>query len=372
LDAAVASANSNPGPDTIVLQSAEYVPATALTITGPTTITGSPTFQGSGARINGTTAEGATPGDLFIIGDATHSPLVTFKALQIFGGSELGSGVIHLTNGTLSLQNDSISNNPGTAVLTDFGTTTNSVNTDLSDQTGNAVTNNGTITLLNNTVTQNGSGGINNLGDLHLINTVVAQNDPSSIGFSDCSGSTATAPTVASLDSDNTCGVSLHASNPGLRVQNQWGGPTPGHVPLSTSPLVNVAAANANCPGVDQRFFLRPVGANCDIGSMERGTSDSQGTQDTTAPTCVVTRTAYPSGQPAQQDVTVSDSGSGVFDGISDITFTAGQGTAAFTTPQFPGSVVVTATKNNAGQAVNDTSWQFTATDSVGNSKLCK
>ena len=62
------------------------------------------------------------------------------------------------------------------------------------------------------------------------------------------------------------------------------GGPTRTHEPLSTSPAVDkgtgvTSAAFFDCPGNDQRNYLRPVDGNgsgtkeCDAGALERGSS---------------------------------------------------------------------------------------------------
>jgi hypothetical protein len=369
LDAAIASANSNPGPDTIVLQNAIYQPAGTLTITDPVTITGDPKFTGQGARIDGGPAEAATPGDLFVVQADT-----VWKALTVQTSSENGSAAIDVQSGTTTTIGASFVGNNGSGLISQPGATVDAVNTNIGDGTSNAITSNGgNVNLLNDTLTKNGGGGLVNFGgNIAVKNTLILKNDPNSIGTTDCSGDPVISA-IATMDSDSSCAVPLHNSSTTLlAVSGQYGGPTPGHVPNSGSAVLDVAAADANCPGVDQRFFVRPVGTHCDLGSMERGSSNTQGTLDNTAPTCAVTATNYPAGQPATQDVTVSDAG-GVFDGVSNVTVSTGQADIAALLPVFPtASEVVRATKHTAAQPVNDTRWSFTASDVSGNSRVCQ
>jgi hypothetical protein len=269
-------------------------------------------------------------------------------------------------NGTAELDNMSLSGNNGTQLIINAGGKANSVNTNISDGTSNGVNNSGDLTLLNNTVTGNASGGVTNTGTaLALNNTLVVKNDPLSVAATDCAG-TATS-SISSMDSDNTCGVTLHNTNPNLALSGSWGGPTPSRKLNTGSPAIN-AGNNAICPTTDQRFFVRDASTgNCDIGSYE-----VNAVRDTTLPTCVVTRTQYPPAIPsAQQDVTVTDSGSGMGPTPDPITnIVIDNGSVAFTPFSSPSrsGLVATATKATQGTA---THWSFTATDWAGNSKAC-
>ncbi len=83
-------------------------------------------------------------------------------------------------------------------------------------------------------------------------------------------------PTLTSLGrniiGDATCVASpsvvgdLHNTDPQLGVW--FGSPLRGHVPAATSPAVDYALG---CPATDQRGYPRPIGAGCDVGSIERG-----------------------------------------------------------------------------------------------------
>ena len=47
------------------------------------------------------------------------------------------------------------------------------------------------------------------------------------------------------------------------------GGPTLTHAPGAGSPAIDSADAGA-CPATDQRGFVRPLGAGCDVGAVEQ------------------------------------------------------------------------------------------------------
>jgi hypothetical protein len=363
LEAAISAANTNAGPDVIQLCNCNYKPAASMTITGPLTITGDPQNQppGQGPQIDGGLAETNTPGNLIVLNAGVSA---TFKAFLITSASEPGSAAI-LVNGTAELDNMSLSGNNGTQLIVAATGTANSINTNISDGTANGVNNSGNLTLLNNTVTGNSSGGITNTATLALKNTLVVSNDPLSVAATDCAG--AATSNISSMDSDSTCGVALHTTNPNLALSGAWGGPTPSRKLNTGSPAIN-AGNNAICPTTDQRFFVRDASTgNCDIGSYE-----VNAVRDTTLPACVVTRTQYPPAiAAAQQDVTVTDSGSGMGpapDPISNIVID--NGSVAFTPFSVPSrsGLVVTATKATQATA---THWSFTATDWAGNSKAC-
>lgn len=72
--------------------------------------------------------------------------------------------------------------------------------------------------------------------------------------------------------SDNSCtpnpGVNgdLHSTDPLLGVW--FGSPTRAYIPDAASPAVDYGL---DCPATDQRGYPRPLGAACDVGSIERG-----------------------------------------------------------------------------------------------------
>jgi hypothetical protein len=355
LQAAITSANSNPGPDTIKLASKNYQPSVPMTITDTLTITGDPQFQppGQNPQIDGTFVN-PLQSDLFTVNPGVSA---TFKAVSITGSSDIGFGVIR-AKGTVELDNLALSGNNGTELVVDSGGTATANDANISDGTFHGIDNSGTLVLNNSTVANNSSGGITTSGTLRLNNTIIANNNPFVNGSTDCVG-TPTTSTITSWDSDGTCAVA-HTGDPMLDSTNMNGGPSPSAALLPGSPAIN-AGTNSICPTTDQRFFVRSDG-QCDIGAYEAGAA-----RDTTAPTCVVS--ALRAGPPKQQDVTATDSGSGLGpDAITNVAIT--NGTVAFTPFTSPSraGLVLTATKTDQTQV---TRWSFTATDWAGNVKNC-
>jgi len=67
-----------------------------------------------------------------------------------------------------------------------------------------------------------------------------------------------------------TCST-VSSADPLLGLFQLYGGFTPALMPAANSPALNVAA---NCPATDQRGVARPQGAGCDIGALERRTTE--------------------------------------------------------------------------------------------------
>lgn len=368
LQTAVSSANSTAGADTIKLCNCNYLPSARMTITDSLTITGDPQFQGpgQGPQIDGT-AVVPLQSDLFTVNAGVKA---VFKALTITGSGDVGFASIR-SFGTTELDNLAVFGNNATELVVDGGTTTAN-NANISDGTSNGITNNATLILNNSTVSNNSNGGIVNNATMQLNNTIVANNNPLGFGTKDCTG--VATSTIASWDSDSTCGVAMHG-NPGLVATTTNGGPTPSSALAAGSPAIN-AGNNSICPTTDQRFFVR-TDAACDIGAYEAGSA-----RDTTAPTCVVTATRLAGANPTagdQQDVTVRDSGSGIglqtgqgasgsLDAITGLAID--NGSVAFTPFTAPsrGNLVLTATRATSGTRSH---WSFTATDWAGNAKAC-
>jgi hypothetical protein len=155
-----------------------------------------------------------------------------------------------------------------------------------------------------------------------------------------------------------TCPASIPNADPNLGPLGPNGGTN------QTMALENGGAAidaGANCPSVDQRGFLRPAGAACDIGAYEFTAT----LPDTTPPSCTAATPVFIN--PKQMDVTVTDTGRG-FQSISGVNITNG----TFLTPYFtPGTtlpVKVVAIKANQSAS---TSVSFRPFDQAGNNKLC-
>ncbi len=133
---------------------------------------------------------------------------------------------------------------------------------------------NSVITLTNVTVAQNPNGGLGsdqspNTSQVRLFNTLLAGNGTHNCG----SILFGTFTSQNSLSSDNSCLTWVGSQNqngidPLLSPLGFHGGPTLTHMLAADSRAVD---AGANCPALDQRGGLRPVGAACDIGSVEYG-----------------------------------------------------------------------------------------------------
>jgi len=101
-----------------------------------------------------------------------------------------------------------------------------------------------------------------------LTNTIVA-NNPSGVNCSERLGGS------FNLSSDGSCGFGVNRDyqNVMLNPLAYKGGPTPTHLPLPNSPAIDFGS-NADCPPTDQRGVLRPQGAGCDVGAVERQATD--------------------------------------------------------------------------------------------------
>jgi hypothetical protein len=240
----------------------------------------------------------------------------------------------------------------------------------------------GTVDLINDDINNN-TGGIGvstSAGTTEMHNTIDSLNGASScdVPVSPASGNI----------TDGTCGGEFSTANPNLLNPFFNGGPTPTSNERATAPGIGHGDP-AFCGVVDERFWVHTT-TGCDIGSFQSGAS-----HETTPPSCVVTGGS--AGPPATQQVTVTDTGSGLgpqagsfndplttstnpsavvsptidSDPISglgidngSVAFSTGPNTGPSTTP-----VVLTATKATQGVL---THWWFTATDWAGNTKFCR
>jgi hypothetical protein len=354
---AVIDANNNPGPDTILLNNAGvggliYFPDQPMVITDDLVIKkgGKPssTFQ---ARITGQSVN-PPQSDLFTVSAGVSAK---FDTITIQTASDFGFGVFH-NFGTMVLERSTISGNAGTDLLNEADATLTVNNSTISDNVGSPALNDngGTTTFNNSSILRHGTyGGVGSTGTLTLNNTVLAENTPNCFIGTTPGG-------AGSLDDDGTCGVA-HSNVPAqIGPVQANGGPTPTARPAAGSPLIN-GGVNSLCPTTDQKYFVR-ADSGCDIGSFEVGAA-----ADTTAPSCVVT--ALRNGPPKQQDVTATDSGSGLdTNAISGVSITNGAvAFNPFTAPSRAG-LVLTATKTDQAQL---TRWSFTATDLAGNATNC-
>jgi len=373
-EAAIATANSTPAADTIVLPTADgtfYSPTAPITLTGDLTITGDHTTQsfGGGPQVDGTSVM-PPDSDAITIAAGANVKLQGFT----YSGASTNPFAAMRVVGSVTLDNMLFSGHGGAGMITQPGSSVVMNNSSIVLGNDLGILSSGSVVLNNSSLFENSRGGIATQpgGILRLNNSVVAGNNgpPVLPQIHDCFGPATS--TITSFDGDNTCGVALHG-NPNVEFLNINGGPTLSQTPLTGSPLINAGTA-ANCPTTDQRFFVRPVGA-CDLGSFELGA-----TQDVTPPSCVVT--ALRAGPPKQQDVTLTDAGSGIGpDAVRSDGITIANGTVAFTPfltafrspaaspPPANAGLVLTATKTNQAVVTN---WSFTARDWAGNTKLCQ
>ncbi len=293
---AVQGANSTMGANTIVLAGGTYAPKNLIELTnttGPITIEGPapvPDVVGDEADIEGSAIQPAFGSIMKIDANVT----VNLDNLEISGGG--GSTTPAVDDfGAVDTEGLTTQGNNG-AFTIESGATGNLVNSTFIGNLSVGVQDEGSATLINDTVSQNGEGGIDDSSatTLGLVNTVVADNPPNGDCFAPATSS------VNSLDSDGSCGVSLSGKNPLLAANPSLsnGGSTPTDPPEPGSPLIGAAKAS-DCPPTDQRGFTRP--ASCDIGAVQTAkvtpvfntaavqaqTSDSSGTTVTYTPSWV-------------------------------------------------------------------------------------
>ena len=160
-----------------------------------------------------------------------------------------GSGVLNVTNSTFSGNRLVATSSGGSAIYS--GGTLNVTNSTFSGNDGPTIQANGTATM-KNTIVTNSTNGDNCSGTI-----------------SDGGGNL--------VWGDVTCpGIS---ANPLLGTLGNNGGHTQTFALLTGSPAID-AGDNAICVaapvnGVDQRGYTRPVGATCDIGAFEYGSSET-------------------------------------------------------------------------------------------------
>ena len=228
----------------------------------------------------GTTSSLTTPnnaeggGGLFDTG--MHNTLIEESAIN--GNTAVGGGGVS----TRSLVNMTIMNT--------------TMNGNSATDVGGGITSNGPVTLQNDTISDNtaandstsGGAGLNAFGSgtYQFVNTLfqgnvaTGSNAPSSCG---CSGSSCKTGVMVSqghnLADDATCALTgtgdMANTSAGLQALAGNGGPTETRALLGDSPAVD-AGDNANCPNTDQRGSMRPaegkltdVAAVCDIGAFE-------------------------------------------------------------------------------------------------------
>ncbi len=303
LEAAVTSANGNGVANTIELTAGTYLPGKTLiftntggtqTLAGPTGKIGEAT---PGVQINGgavTEVAGVSEKELFIVKTGVTA---TLKHVVVTSGGGGGNAGID-DQGTLDVENATISGNLGTQIIVESGATTNLTNSTLSDGHEFGLVDEGTASLQNVTVVHNASGGIGaGTGTLSLTNTIVALNG----GSAQCGSIAIT--NDHSLASDASCGgeAAFQSKTPLLQSSlSNDGGSTTLYSEKAGSPTIG-AGDTAKCPAADQRGYPRP--AACDIGADQYSSTPPQ----ITVPAEIVTPATSASGAVVTYSVEATD-----------------------------------------------------------------
>lgn len=258
---------------------------------GGVTLLDVPTASFTASSISGNTAEGFGGGAFEAVGAGSSYSFVETtvdgNASQLAGGgidvATSGSGVqVLLDRSTVSDNTTVGSNGGGVFTNTPFSglTVRNSTvtgNTASSIGGGVAALQSGAITLEHATIVGNSAPTTANVrtqvGALTSFGSVIALAQG---GGNDCD--TFSGPTVSqgyNVSGANTCGFGAGAGDmpaagdPVLGGLVSVGGPTAVRVPLAGSPLVSAIPPAACDLAVDQRNASRPLGAGCEIGSVE-------------------------------------------------------------------------------------------------------
>ncbi len=187
--------------------------------------------------------------------------------------------LLNQTGGTALVQRSLIANNHGGGSVVEGGV---------------AVLNQGSMTLINTTISGNQGTGLVNNSPLTVSFSTIAHNAetgfvasegasaPANLSNNLIAGNTvdcyipsrsAVAPVLSgsNIDSDDSCGFPETAALADLHLDDlaENGGPTMTHALLAGSPAID--ASTGSCPSEDQRVVSRPFGPACDVGAYEAG-----------------------------------------------------------------------------------------------------
>ena len=232
----------------------------------------------------------------------TEGGTITFERVTAMGNDAGFGGVASLNGGTFNVLNSTFSGNHARqtgGAVSSLTSSLNVVNSTISSNTsgGNSgaifSASDSVVTLRNATVYGNEAedfpGGIrSNGGTTELLNTVLAGNISDASGTptpDDCSddgaglifssGGHNVFGDISGCVLTTTTGDQTGVNDPGLGPLFGNGGATPTHHPLPGSPVIdagNPAAPGSGggaCEPLDQRGVARPVGEQCDVGSIE-------------------------------------------------------------------------------------------------------
>jgi hypothetical protein len=287
---------------------------TNSTVSGDSAVCGGGIFSTGSLTLTNSTVSGNTAycgGGVFNTGSLTLTNSTVSGNSASYGGGVSNTGSLTLANstlsgnaadsgggvfneGTLTLANGTLSDNTASSL---GGGVFNQGILTLTNSTlsGNAAVNRGggvynsygTLTLTNSTLSGNAAGtdggGVFNLtGPLTLARTLVSGNTAAAGAESFNQGGTVTADNINLFGHDGTAGVSGFTPGGSDVVPGEPlsaildpilffnGGPTQTNLPVGGSPAVDAVPAEG-CQLTDQRGFVRPTGAACDIGAVELG-----------------------------------------------------------------------------------------------------
>jgi hypothetical protein len=258
---------------------------------GAVSLSGVPTASFASSSLSGNTADGFGGGAFSATGTGTSytftDTTIDGNTARLAGGgigvSTSGSGVqVLLERSTVSDNTTTNSNGGGVFTNTALSSLTvrNSTVTENSASSiggGLMAMSTGTITLEHATVVDNDAPETANVrhqaGALTSFGSVIALPQG---GGDDCDTfSGATVSQGYNFSSADTCGFGPGAGdqdsggNPVLGPLGPIGGPTAGRTPLAGSPLVSAIPPAACTQPIDQAGATRPLGAGCEIGSVE-------------------------------------------------------------------------------------------------------
>ncbi len=384
LVSAISSANTAGGSNVINLAAdgtnGLYSPTAPITIAAGDNleITGNnPKAQASSTQSTQTVLTGAniTPLTTNAITVAPGASLF-LKGFSVTAGGQQGSSVTIEDNGNVVLDNMDFYGDNSTMVSIDqTGSTVPSATIDnsfMGNSAVDAVENNaGNLTMNNDDVIGNAINGVILGGNSDVLaNTLIAENNGPN-----CQGTATSVSHV--IDDDATCGGTTVSSDTALALPRNLllafnGGPT-SSLALGTGSVA--IGAGSGCLPIDQRFFKS--GSSCDVGSYQ--TAGTSLASYTTGPICAIgpIHEASSSSDTSTEIVNVTDpSGPGLgLDSVITPSFLQGSGTFAvgtLPTSVSGGPVAVEAKKLEGDQVTGDTKWEFTVTDFMGNSSLCK
>ena len=205
------------------------------------------------------------------INNDNGSTMTVTNSTIAYNSGRFAGGIANYNGAVMLLQNSTVAGNSCSENLSAGG---------VENYDGNS-----SLTIESSTITNNAcnggssSGGIfNNTLAPVLVNTLVAGNS-NTLGPVDLSGSFSSGghnlignSTGSSGFSNGTnsdqVGSAGNPIDPMLASLDNYGGPTPTHALLASSPAID-AGDDANAQPVDQRGFARPQGSQVDIGAYE-------------------------------------------------------------------------------------------------------